>query len=86
MLGGTGLLGALAWLAWCWVTLKILWRGFKNPVSQSFAWGLLCAWLVFQINGLTQVNFWEGKVMHQMMWVVAWSLLWVVQKPEDAQV
>ena len=77
MLGALGLIGLVAWLAWC-VLHDV------DSLARSRAAGsarcavsrrrLLCAWVVFQINGLTQVNFWEGKVQHQMMWMVAWSL------------
>jgi O-antigen ligase len=77
MLGGTGLLGTLSWLAWCGGVLWILFRT-KNSSFPYFAHGLICAWLVFHLNGLTQVNFWEAKVQHQMAWVIAWSLLWPV--------
>lgn len=89
MMGGTGLLGTLAWIAW-WVGL--FWIGAKqwilcrkaskaqalstNDHTQlNFIRGLICAWIVFQINGLTQVNFWEAKVEHQLAWVIAWALL-----------
>jgi O-antigen ligase len=76
MLGGTGALGALTWLAWCLVVTWLMVRALRTDGGrpQGIAWGLLCAWIVFQLNGLTQVNFWEGKVMHQMIWAVAWTL------------
>ena len=66
MLSGTGVLGALAWLLWCGFVLLLSWKG--SP-------GLFAAWLVFHMNGLTQVNFWEAKVQHQMAWVVALMLI-----------
>ncbi len=69
LLGGTGLLGAIAWLAWCFWVFKVLAGGRER------SWGLLCAWIVFHLNGITQVNFWEGKVMHQMMWSLSWAYL-----------
>ena len=36
------------------------------------------AWLIRRSfdGGLTQVNFWESKVLHQIMWVTAWALVW----------
>ena len=71
MLASTGVIGFLAWFTWCVFAVWLLW---KNP-RLGFSRGLICAWLVFQLNGLTQVNFWEAKVLHQVMWVVAWSLL-----------
>ena len=68
--------------------LALLGRSLRGGTraEPGFAWGLLCAWIVFQLNGLTQVNFWEGKVMHQMMWAVAWSFVWLIpaRAPEAA--
>ncbi len=81
MLAGTGLLGAAAWVFWSGFVIVLAGKGRESPGSvarvPSFAAGLLCAWVVLQLNGLTQVNFWEAKVTHQMMWAVAWSLLFV---------
>jgi O-antigen ligase len=74
MLGGTGALGLLAWLVWWGVALALLKNVFATRVG--FVRGLACAWIVFQINGLTQVNFWESKVLHQLMWTMGWLLLW----------
>jgi O-antigen ligase len=82
ILGSQGIFGAIAWLAWCACVIWLLIR--KRNLSQNqkpiengllFSNGLICAWFVFQINGLTQVNFWEGKVEHQLAWIIAWSLL-----------
>ena len=75
MLGGTGLLGTTAWLAWCLGVIGILFQKRNQQKELPFSRGLLCAWIVFHLNGLTQVNIWEGKVEHQMAWVIAWSLL-----------
>jgi O-antigen ligase len=78
LLGGAGVLGALTWLAYCAFVLAILYRALRRDRAPGldFARGMFCAWLVFQINGLTQVNFWEGKVEHQVAWMIAWALLW----------
>jgi O-antigen ligase len=72
MLGGTGLLGTVAWIAWCVLAFAMLIPLARN--GEGFARGLFCAWIVFQLNGLTQVNFWEAKVLHQIAWVTAWAL------------
>ena len=75
MLGGTGLLGTLAWLVWCSYIFIILFQKKDQNHLLNFKHALICAWIVFHLNGLTQVNFWEAKVQHQMAWVIAWSLL-----------
>jgi len=75
MLGGTGAIGTAAWLFWCAVVLVITLRAARK--NAGFARGLLCAWIVFHINGLTQVNFWDAKVEHQMAWMLAWTLSWL---------
>jgi O-antigen ligase len=62
MLSGTGILGTAAWLAWAIFVVVLAWK--LSP-------GIFAAWVVFHINGLTQVNFWEAKVQHQMAWVIA---------------
>lgn len=62
MLSGTGIIGTVAWLCWVGFILAVAWK-----VSPGF----FAAWVVFHVNGLTQVNFWEAKVQHQMAWIVA---------------
>lgn len=79
MMAGTGAFGTLAWLAWSGAIFWMLWplaRRESQLGGVDFSRGLFCAWIVFHLNGLTQVNFWEGKVTHQMMAMVAWALLW----------
>lgn len=73
MLAGTGLLGTAGWLLWSGLSFVLLWPSAR--AGSGLARGLFCAWLVFQLNGLTQVNFWEGKVTHQMMLVTALALV-----------
>ncbi len=78
MLSSTGLLGLGAWILWSVFVIVLLWFARKARGDWvGFSRGLCCAWLVFHLNGLTQVNFWESKVLHQMMWMVAWTLFWV---------
>ncbi|MGK5087258.1 glycosyltransferase [Bdellovibrionota bacterium FG-2] len=75
-LGGTGLLGTVSWFAWCVFVGVLFWKTrLVHLFSDVRGRGLFCAWIVFHINGLTQTNFAEGKVLHQLMWVVAWALL-----------
>jgi O-antigen ligase len=77
MLGGTGLPGLAAWLVWCCIPVGGAWLLLRRGTPAAVPLGLLCAWFVFHLNGVTQVNFWESKVLHQVMWVTAWTLLWV---------
>ncbi len=72
-LAGTGGVGTLAWFAWCVGVLALLYRPAAPSVLRR---ALLSAWIAFHINGLTQLNFWEGKVTHQMMIAVALGLAW----------
>jgi len=71
VLGSTGLLGFAAWVAW---NLWILRRAWSLR-TQAWACGVFCALIVLQLNGLTQVNFWESKVLHQLMWVASWLMI-----------
>lgn len=80
VLGGTGLIGLVGWLGWNIWLARALWRQSQESSRlagwrREFAQGSLAALAVFHLNGLTQVNFWEGKVQHQLSWIVAWSLL-----------
>lgn len=79
MLGGTGAIGALAWLIWWGVVLALIWR-----VRDRFL-GILCAFLVFHINGLTQVNMWEAKVQHQVAWILGWVFFAIYTQKEGAK-
>lgn len=64
-LGGMGVLGLLAWICWSVVT-----AGMAYSISP----GLFCAFIVFHLNGLTQVNFSETKTLHTVIWCVAFAL------------
>lgn len=81
MLGGTGLLGLAAFLAWSYFTLRLAYRTSLAAKAlgkfelSDFSWGLLVGLLLLHFNGLTNVTFWEGKVMHQQMWAIALLLM-----------
>lgn len=68
-----GIVGLIAWCAWMGIALR---AGFRAR-SRGYVWatGWLCAMVVFLLNGLTQSNFWEGKVLHQISWTVAWMIV-----------
>jgi O-antigen ligase len=69
-LGGLGLVGLASYLFWMWTTLRQALR-----VGGAMAAGFFTAWVVFHLNGLTQVNLWESKVLHSMMASIAMILV-----------
>jgi O-antigen ligase len=69
-LGGLGAIGLVSYLVWTWTTLKQALR-----VGGAAGAGFFAAWLVFHLNGLTQVNLWESKVLHSMMASIAMILV-----------
>ena len=89
MLGGTGIIGLLAFLAWSFFTLRLAYRASMNdlespePELSDFAYGLWVALVLLHLNGLTNVTFWEGKVMHSQMFAVA--LLLVIRAMQSGQ-
>ncbi len=73
-LGAMGLLGLVAWICWSVVTAALVLSVFP---------ALFCAFIVFHLNGLTQVNFSETKTLHTVVWSIAMSLAMAVRrKPE----
>ncbi|MBC7691591.1 MAG: O-antigen ligase family protein [Methylotenera sp.] len=81
VIGSLGIFGLACWLAWSFYVVALPFR-YRNTAEGWFARGMVCAWIVFQLNGLTQVNFWESKVIHSMMWMVSWALLWASENDE----
>jgi O-antigen ligase len=87
MLGGTGILGLAAFIGWTIFTLGLAIRTAKQCELRShldhiawlrlsdFSWGIFVALLLLHFNGLTNVTFWEGKVMHQQMFAVGLLLM-----------
>jgi O-antigen ligase len=66
-LAATGWLGLLAYLLWFGYWIVSAWRSFWLGPHRGLAAGALFALLAFQVNGLTQVNFWDGKSQHTLM-------------------
>ena len=73
MLGGTGLLGFLFFLVFVGFTLRFSWQTGRMadeaglPGWGDFSRGITIALVLLHFNGLTNVTFWEGKVLHQQM-------------------
>ncbi len=67
-----GLLGLLAFLAWWAYLFYVIWEIYKKtPLSERWLpAALLVGGLSFQVNGLTQVNFFDAKSHHGLMlWI-----------------
>lgn len=78
LLSGTGIFGLMAWLTWALVVTLLFVRVARKRGKPGF----LAAWIVFLLNGMTQVNFWEGKVLHQLVWVIMLAYLtWKSEEP-----
>ncbi len=81
MLGGTGLLGVIAFILWTLFTLRLARRltlqheEAQNFFLSDFSWGIFVALILLHFNGLTNVTFWEGKVMHQQVFAVGFLLM-----------
>lgn len=75
----TGTLGMLAYLFWFGLLGYFAWRLYCRAPLQK-RWlpaALLGSWLAFQTNGLTQVNFYDGKSQHSLMfWAALVLALW----------
>jgi O-antigen ligase len=73
MLGGTGLLGFIVYLIFVVFTLKFSWQTARMADQTGLpGWGdtsrgITIALVLLHFNGLTNVTFWEGKVLHQQM-------------------
>jgi O-antigen ligase len=69
ILAATGVVGFLAYAAWWGVLLLYAFRAFRDAPADR-RWlpaGALAGWVAFQINGLTQVNFFDAKSQHSLM-------------------
>ena len=80
-LSTTGLVGLAAYLWWTVVSLYILFKIYKNSnmfIFRAFGLAMLAGWCGLHLNGLTQANWWDAKVLHQISFVTAVSLALVV--------
>jgi O-antigen ligase len=66
-LAATGLFGFAAYCLWWLVLLAAAWRSFRSGERKWLPAAAIAALLAFQVNGLTQVNFWDGKSQHTLM-------------------
>ena len=66
-LAATGILGLVGFLWWSLSLLWWSWRSFRSSQTKWLPAAALAGLLGFQLNGLTQVNFWDGKSQHTLM-------------------
>jgi|GEM_PF-5138409 len=69
MLAAMGFPGLAAFLAWWFVLGLFAWRSFRDalPGEHWIPAGCLAGLVAFQINGLTQVNYFDAKSEHALM-------------------
>jgi len=79
VLAGAGSFGFLAFLMWNLWVIQMLWRGCKSSIHGWWFLGGLIGFLVFHLNGLTQVNFWDSKVLHTLMFFLGVSIYLSIQ-------
>jgi O-antigen ligase len=85
-LASTGALGLLAFLGWWGAIFISAWRSFRSATEKWLPAAALGAFLAFQVNGLTQVNFWDGKSQHTMMiWAGVVLALSLRRRRQDEQ-
>lgn len=83
-LAATGWLGLLAYLLWFGYLIGSAVKSFWLGNHKGLAAGAFVALMAFQVNGLTQVNFWDGKSQHTLM-VVAGLVLALRWKRKDSK-
>lgn len=88
MLAATGLLGFVAFLAWWGFLFFASWRAFRRA-PEGEKWlpaAALTGFLAFHVNGLTQVNYWDGKSEHALMlWTGVAVALWIRERAREAR-
>lgn len=66
-LAAMGILGLLSYLFWWGVVLGSAFLSFREARDRWLPAAAFAGLLAFQVNGLTQVNFWDGKSQHTLM-------------------
>jgi O-antigen ligase len=70
----TGIVGLAGFIWWSVVAFALSWRIYKmnhDLLWRSLGLGLIGAWFCVHLNGMTQANWWDAKVLHQIGWVMA---------------
>ncbi len=89
MLGAVGALGFAAFLGWWGFLFYASGRAFKRaPLEERWLpAAAIAGFLAFHVNGLTQVNFWDGKSQHTLMiWAGVALALWVRDRKRTKEI
>jgi len=78
----TGLFGVLSFIVLNFLLFKMSLKVYRAKISsrgddllpRALGLGFFAAWICLHINGVTQANFWDAKVLHQIGWVSAVTL------------
>lgn len=73
----TGLFGLGAFLWWSVAIVFMSLRVYKSNhdlLWRSIGLGFVGGWFCLHLNGLTQANYWDAKVLHQIGWVTALTM------------
>lgn len=76
LLSSTGIIGTVLFF-WIWVLIfkmcYALWKRGKDTWSRTFYFGILVALISFHLQGLTQWNFGDAEVLHNIIFL--WALI-----------
>lgn len=86
ILATTGLFGLLAFV-WLWVSVvHATWQGYRRhpegTLPKAMALGVLVGWLGFFLQGMTQWNFGDAEVLHNVIFF--WALAAVLSEKVEA--
>lgn len=73
----TGLFGLGFYLWWTLVVLLMCFRVYNmnhDLLWRSLGLGLLGGWFCLHLEGMTQANWWDAKVLHQIGWCTAMTM------------
>lgn len=78
----TGIFGVIAFVFLNYLLLKMAFQVYNarfsvrtdDIIPRALGLGFFAGWICLHLNGVTQANFWDAKVLHQIGWVTAVTL------------
>jgi O-antigen ligase len=86
ILAATGAIGFAAFLTWWGFLFWACAHSFRRaaPSEKWLPAAALAGFLAFHVNGLTQVNYWDGKSEHALMlWTGVAIALWIREQSRE---